>query len=177
MITVSNDLTPREIAARRLLGLRALKTLIEAEETKARREAAAVFSRAGQREVAELPDGTSLGNVRADKGTAATWKVTDAGRFLAWIEVECPWAVAEKVVTTREVDPEYVKDAMSDALRIGGFVHPATGELMENPPPGVAFVPAGKPQIKVTGSPSAPEAVRALLGAQGAVLGLREVQA
>ena len=51
-----------------------------------------LFVRAGQREPAELPDGTPLGNVRADKGTAAAWKVTDAGKFRAAAELVATYA-------------------------------------------------------------------------------------
>lgn len=171
---MSDNLTPREVAARRLLGLRALKTLIEAEETKARAEAMVAFNRAGQREVAELPDGTPLGNVRLDPGKGS-WKVTNAG---AWLDYVVNSGHEQHVVerTTTDVSPAYTEAVLKDLVPGSEtFVNQITGELTEAPP-GITYTPAS-PGLKVTGDKGAPEAVRALLGAQGAALGLREVEA
>ena len=165
-------LTPREQAARRLLALRALETLLKDTAARIRREDGAAFTKAGQREVAELPDGTPLGNVRADPGKAAGWAVVDAGRFLAFVQATCPDAVRVKVVETAEVDPEYVDLILADLEAGKPVARQDTGEVLQGPPPGVEFRPAGAPVLKVTGDKAAPAAVARLLGPTFAQLGI-----
>lgn len=157
-------LSPREVAARRLLALRALEAVLAVEVKKARAEADALFVRAGQREPAELPDGTPLGNVRADKGTSGGWRVTDAGALRAWVETNVPGGIVEQVTTV--VDPDLIESL------VGGIytwpdegegntatVNPATGEVIDVPP-GVSYVKAGPPKLVVTGDKGAADAVR-----------------
>lgn len=169
---MSDDLTPREVAARRLLGIAALEKLLAAEKTALRAEALAAFTKPGQREVAELPDGTPLGNVRLDAGHGS-WRVSDASAWLRYVvDTGREDQVVERTVT--DVSSAYTESIVKEL--VAGqetFVNELTGEMTEAPP-GIVYTP-GSPRLVVTGHKDAPEAVRALLGAQGVALGLREV--
>lgn len=170
---MSADLTPRERAARRLLGIAALEKLLAAEKAALRAEDGQAFTKAGQREVAELPDGTPLGNVRLDAAKPA-WKVTDPDAWLDYVEEAAVQHILVRAVT--EVSPAYTAAVLADLVPGSAtFVDERTGELLEAPP-GITWV-AGSPRLVVTCAKGAPEAVRALLGAQGSALGLREVEA
>lgn len=162
------DLTPREQAARRLLGVAALEKLLAAEKKALREEAALAFLKPGQREVAELPDGTPLGNVRLDKPTSG-WKVTDTAAFERWVEDRHPEHMVS--VSSVQVASSYTAAVLANPET----VDPHTGEIL-TAPPGVTYV-TGEPRLVVTCEKGAPEAVRAFLGAQASALGLRAVEA
>jgi hypothetical protein len=166
------DLTPRELAARRLLGIAALEKLLAAEKKALREEAALAFTKPGQREVAELPDGTPLGNVRLDK-PAAGWRVTDSRAFEQWVRVMHPEHMT--TVTVEQVANSYLT-AVLDTVEAGEFESVDGDGVVIDCPPGVSYVTA-EPRLVVTTDKGAPEAVRAFLGAQAGVLGLREVAA
>ena len=158
---IVEELTPRERAARRLLGIAALEKLLKEEKAALRADAAAVFTKAGQREVAELPDGTPLGNVRVDKAPGG-WKVTDAGKLRAWVEKHHPERIVEEKTTV--VDPAWIVDVLA-----GGLVDPDSGEVLE--PDGVENVPAGT-KLVVTADKGAAVAVKRWLGPTAAQLGI-----
>ena len=162
------DLTPREQAAQRLLGLKALEKLLEVEIAAARAEALKVYTRAGQKDPIDLPDGARLGDVRVDK-VKGGWKVTDPGALRAWVAKNRPDLIIEQVTTV--VDPAWVTELLREA---GEILDTETGEVF--PVPGVSLVPDG---IKLVATPDkgAPTAVRTMLGPVAAQLGLREVEA
>ena len=150
----------------------ALKKLITEAEAALRKEAEAAFKK-GQREVAELPDGTPLGNVRLDAGHGS-WRVSNAAAWLRYVvDSGREDQVVERTVT--DVSSAYTEAVVKNLVPGSEtFVNELTGELTEAPP-GIAYAPS-TPRLVVTADKGAPEAVRALLGAQGAILGLREVE-
>lgn len=168
----NDDETPRERAARRLLAIAALEKLITAEKAALRREEGAAFTRPGQREVAELPDGTPLGNVRLDRPTEG-FQVTDSAALLEWAAENYPEHI--RTVSTEVLSEAFTKALLAELKSEGQFVNRKTGEILPCPP-GVAYV-VGTPKLVVTTDKAAPAAVRRALGQMGSVLGLRELEA
>lgn len=169
------DETPQKAVARRLLSIAAFEKVLAAEKADLRKLALEHFLEAGDVATVRLADGTLLGKVRADKGTEAAWKVTDAGALRAWVEANAPGGIVEQVTTV--VDPELVAELLGsvDADDLPGpptTVNPATGEVVPIPP-GIAYVPAGPPKMVTTPDKGAPDALRRHLGDQGrALLGI-----
>jgi len=167
------ELTPRERAAQRLLGIAALEKLLAVEKAAARAEAQEVFTRPGQREVAELPDGTPMGNVRLDK-TKQGWQVKDPDRLLAWVYDHAEDQLM--TVTEVKVAPSYA-DALLRIVEEHGYVTDGhTGEDFQPEALGLAYV-TSEPRLVVTADKGAPEAVRRALGPLAGQLGIREVEA
>lgn len=168
------DETPREKVARRLLGLAALEKLLAQEKAALRSEAGAVFSKAGQREPIDFPDGTRLGDVRVDK-VKGGWRVTDAGALRAWVEENRPDLIVEQVTTV--VHPEWVAWMLEEVRLRGEAGEFITSDGVVLPvPPGVSLV-ADSTKLVVTPDKGAPEAMRRTLGTTGTLLGLRELEA
>lgn len=164
------DETPQKAVARRLLSIAALEKVLAAEKADLRKLALEHFPEAGDVATVRLADGTLLGKVRADKGTEAGWKVTDAGALRAWVEANVPGGIVEQVTTV--VDPEFVAELIGSMSAAEEGVNPATGEVIPAPP-GIAYVQAGPPKMVTTPDKGAPDALRRALGDQGrALLGI-----
>lgn len=89
--------------------------------------------------VAELPDGTEVATVTRAAGTAKP-KVTDPGRFLAWVEQNRPG----EIETVRSVRESYQK-ALLEAIAGTELVDPETGEKV----PGVEWADSS-PYLVIT---------------------------
>lgn len=166
------DETPRERAARRLLGIAALEKLLKAEKDALRAEEGAAFTKAGQREVAELDDGTPLGNVRLDP-VAGGWKLESGGLWLNYCRAMRPDQVEETV--SYSVYPAYTAATKAQLeAGEGEWFAETTGEQIDVPP-GWVKVPAGT-RLVVTADKGAPAAIRRQLGRLGSLLGLREIE-
>lgn len=167
--------TPRERHARRLLGIAALEKLLAAEKAALRAEAqgAGGFTKAGQREPVELPDGTPLGNVRVDAVKSA-WKVSDPVALERWVREHAPEHIV--TVTSEQVAASYIATLLEQAKGDAWLIASDTGEMY---PPQAAGIMATEPSTKLVVTPDkgAPAAVRRLLGSAGSALGLREVDA
>ncbi len=114
--------------AARLLALRVLSDWIKAEDRRLREETVAELV-VGER-VPGLVDDTDpetlLGFVQLTKGREAA-TVTDGPALLAWVEEHCPG----EVVTTRTVRPAFVTALLASVKRDGGWVDPATHEVLD----------------------------------------------
>lgn len=98
---------------------------------------------------ARLPDGTKVANLnRAGGNTSA--RVTDEGKFLAWVLENRPGEVVQEV---RDSYRKHLLEAMDKARAL---VDPETGEVV----PGVEFVP-GKDWLTVNFKPGGEDAIKA----------------
>lgn len=105
------------------------------------RAAALDFLDAGERLVAKLPDGTEVGRVRVDHGSASAY-VADDQTLLAWVRAHHPTEV-ETVPAAQRVRASFVAKLLTD-VKDGGGVDAGTGE----PVPGVD-VRQGEPKVVV----------------------------
>jgi hypothetical protein len=97
---------------------------------------------------AKLPDGTKVAALnRAGGNTAA--RVTDEGKFFAWVEQNRP---GELVTSVRD---SYRKALLEALDKAGALVDPETGEVV----PGVEFV-TGKDWLTVNFKPGGEEAIK-----------------
>lgn len=170
-----SELTPREAAAQRLLGLAALSKVLKAATDKSRAEDGAAFDKAGQREVAEL-NGVPMGTVSRDNDKSE-WSVEDAAAFLAWVKAEHPEHVVTTTTVTEEVAPGFTREllALLKAGKAGEFIDATTGEVTSRPP-GVVFI-RKRGSLRVSPSKDAPAAVMAALGPVAESLGLPALEA
>lgn len=177
-----DDMTPRERVAYELLVLANLEKLVTAQQKRARKVAAEVFTRPGQREVAEVsPDpGDSLGDVRRDKQRSG-WKVTNTKKLLAYCQEVWP----EHVFTTTPepydtVTPTFVARLLEDLADGEPLVSAGdlpicdldTGEVL-TAPPGVEYVEDTDVHLVVTAAKGGPAALLRALGSNAALLGFQ----
>lgn len=112
----------------RLLALRVLSDWVKAEDRRLRDEVCAELV-VGERVPGLLDPAdkeTLLGFVQLTKGRESA-SVTDPAALLAWVEEHCPG----EVVTTKAVRPAFVQALLASVKADGGWVHPATSELLE----------------------------------------------
>lgn len=158
-------MSTREELAQRVLVLRGLRMLVQAEENAIRAELDAAFHIPGQREPARLL-GQDLGSVQLIKGSSS-WKVTDPDAWQAWVEAHNPG----EIVTTKTVRSSYT-DAVLAKLKAGGAeIDEETGEAVV--PPGIAPT-FSAPSIRVSPSKEAPRIVLDALGDAAVLIGLAE---
>lgn len=120
-------MTGRERAAR-LVAIRVLKDRI-AEEERALREDAVADLMVGEKVVGALPTDDQpepIGYVQLTKGRESA-TVVDADALLSWAEKYAP----DEVVTTRSVRPSFVAAVLSAVKKDGGWVDPATAEVVD----------------------------------------------
>lgn len=175
---MTDELTPREQAAGRLLALDALRKLLDQARTTMRDADGALF-RPGSSDSATL-NGVDLGTVSRAKDKLE-YQVTDADAFLAWVKAMRPEHVVTETVTTETVAPGFQREVLKTVglvakqLTESDFIDPATGEVIPMPP-GVKLVRKAA-SLVVKPSPGAPDAVADALGPIAAQLGLRELEA
>lgn len=171
-MTDETDLTPREVAAGRLLAFDALGKLMSAQRETLRSEAGALF-REGSSDSAEL-NGVDLGTVSRPKAKLE-WAVRDRDAFLAWVKVNHPDQVLTETTVVEKVAPGFEAELLK-------IVKAGTGEFIDGDgvvgkaPPGVVL--QRKPgALTVRTSKDAQAAVAEALGpVVVAALGLRELE-
>lgn len=115
--------------ATRLLAIAVLEARIAKEKAALRRDLTDQLV-TGAREAGVLdpddPEGSAIGFVTKRKGSTSA-RVTDAAALLAWADEHTPG----EVVTTRAVRPAFVTRLLDAVKADGGWVDPATSELIE----------------------------------------------
>lgn len=165
-------LSPRELAAQRLVAIAALEQLVRKLKAEHREQAAGVYDRAHMKDPVLLA-GRELGQARTD-AVKGGWKVTDPGALAAWVTNEYPNLMVEQVTTV--VSPDFIKMMLETMAATGGTVDPVTGEEAAGPPPGVTLVPASHKLVVVPAKDAAAQ-VTHLLGPVARQLGLPELEA
>jgi hypothetical protein len=163
----------REQAAQRLVAIAALEQLVRKLKAEHREQAASVYDKPHMKDPVML-DGRELGQARTDAVKAA-WKVADAAAWATYVDKVYDDGMVEQITTV--VDPELTKRALA-GLTSGEWVtlDPDTGEVVDGPPPGLEYTPAGH-KLVVTAAKDAAQQVTHLLGPVARQLGLPELEA
>lgn len=165
-------LSPRELAAQRLVAIAALEQLVRKLKAEHREQAASVYDRAHMKDPVHL-NGRELGQARTD-AVKGGWKVADAAAWATYAASVYDDAMVEQVTTV--VDPELTKRALA-GLQSGEWeTLNVDGEVVDGPPPGLEYVPPGV-KLVVTAAKDAAAQVTHLLGPVARQLGLPELEA
>lgn len=146
------------LAATRLIAARVLRDLLAEQDSQLRQDmqAGMVVGDRATAVVYENDEPVVVGHVQLTKGTSTTTAaVTDAEALLAWVKEHAP----TEVQTVELVRPSFQKTLLDQVKSVGGWLDPATGELLDVE--GVTVTPATpRPTLTVKPTDDAADVVR-----------------